>query len=126
MRQLGFGYSFGDYSAGIAFGSEDLTAGENDFWAASFGGTVGGIGFSLLVADSDDQDDTSFGASVLVPVGASTEVRVAIADNGTDGDDTAYGIGFRHDLGGGVSLRGGIGENSSGDSVADLGVIFNF
>ncbi len=129
--QIGAGYNFGNYSAGIAFGNEDDSSGvnavgDNDFWAASFGGTVGSVGFSLLVADSDNQDDTSYGASILVPVGASTEIIAAVSDNGVDGDDTAYGIGFRHSLGGGVSLRGGIGQNSSDQTVADLGVIFNF
>ncbi len=124
--QLGAGYKFGDYAVGAAFGSTDTAAGDNDFWAASFGGTIGTVGFSLLVADSDDQDDTSYGASIVVPIGAATDIRVAVADNGVDGDDTAYGIGFRHSLGGGVSLRGGFGENNAGYGVGDLGVIFDF
>ncbi|WP_300032687.1 porin [uncultured Roseobacter sp.] len=124
--QVGFGYNFGNYSAGIAFGSEETAGDDNDFWAASFGGTVGTIGFSLLIADEDIKDDTAFGASVLIPVGAATEARIVVADNGIDGDDTAYGVGFRHSLGGGVSLRGGIGENNAGNTTADLGVIFDF
>ncbi|MEO9649515.1 MAG: porin [Roseobacter sp.] len=124
--QVGAGYKFGNFAVGAAYGSVDTATGDNDFWAASFGGTVGTIGFSLLVADSDDQDDVSYGGSVLIPVGAATEIRVAVADNGVSGDDTAYGIGFRHSLGGGVSLRGGVGENNEGNSTADLGVIFDF
>lgn len=126
--QVGAGYNFGNYSAGIAFGNEDNgTTVDNDFWALSFSGTVGSVGFSILVADEDDANsDTKVGASISVPVGASTEIIAAVADNGVSGDDTAYGVGFRHSLGGGVSLRGGIGENNGGDTVADLGVIFNF
>ena len=48
------------------------------------------------------------------------------ADNGMDADDETVAIGFRHSLGGGVSFRGGVGQNTSGDTVADLGLIFNF
>ncbi|MEM9575461.1 MAG: porin [Pseudomonadota bacterium] len=124
--QLGAGYKFGDYAVGAAFGSTDTATGDNDFWAASFGGTVGTVGFSVLVGDSDAQDDTSVGASVVIPVGAATDIRIAASDNGVDGTDTAYGIGFRHSLGGGVSLRGGFGENNAGYGVGDLGVTFDF
>ena len=126
--QLGAGYSFGDYAVGVAFGNEDDGATiDNDFWAATFSGTfAGGYGFSILVADEDESDDTKWGASLLIPVGAATDIRVVVADNGIDGDDTAYGVGFRHSLGGGVSLRGGIGVNNEDNSVGDLGVIFDF
>jgi outer membrane protein OmpU len=123
---LGAGYSFGDFAVGALFGSTDTATGDNDFWAASFGGSFDSFGFSLLVADSDDQDDVSYGGSVVIPIGAATDIRFAVAENGVDGDDTAYGVGFRHSLGGGVSLRGGFGENSAGYGVGDLGVIFDF
>ncbi|WP_436398480.1 porin [Roseobacter sp. S98] len=122
---LGLGYVFSAYAVGIAFGSED-GATDNDFWAASVSGAFSNVDFSFLVADSDDQDDVSYGASISVPVGAATSIQAVVNDNGQDSDDTAYGVGFRHDLGGGVSLRGGIGNNPSDNTVADLGVIFNF
>ena len=122
---LGIGYVFSAYAVGIAFGSED-GATDNDFWAASVSGAFSNVDFSFLVADSDAQDDVSYGASISVPVGAATSIQAVVNDNGQDADDTAYGVGFRHDLGGGVSLRGGIGNNPSDNTVADLGVIFNF
>ncbi|MEO9576577.1 MAG: porin [Tateyamaria sp.] len=133
--QLGVGYNFGNYSAGIAFGNRSVdltdedratTSVDNDFWAATFGGDIGAFAFSILVGDSDLQDDTSYGFSVKYDISAATDIRFAFSDNGFDVADEAYGIGFRHSLGGGVSLRGGIGQNIAGNSVADLGVVFNF
>ena len=128
--QIGAGYNFGNYSAGIALGSEEAatsTGGDNDFVAATFGGEIGAFAFSILVADVDeDNRDTMFGFSAKYDVGAATEIRFAFADSGVDAEDETVAIGFRLGLGGGVSLQGGIGQNTSGNTVADLGVIFNF
>lgn len=141
--QIGFGYNFGNYSVGVAFGNEDKTTvttdvvngieeaavsenSDNDFWAISFGGEIGAFAFSILIADDDSGADTKYGVSAKYDVGAATEIRFAFADNGVDTDDETIAIGFRHSLGGGVSLRGGVGQNTDGDTVADLGVIFNF
>ncbi|MEL6450511.1 MAG: porin [Pseudomonadota bacterium] len=121
--QIGLGYNFGNYSAGIAFGNEDAT--DNDFVVAQFGGEIGAFGFSILVADEDNTADTMYGVSAKYDVGAATEIRFVYSDNGTNADETVA-IGFRHGLGGGVSLRGGVGQNNAGNTIADLGVIFNF
>ncbi|MEL6465902.1 MAG: porin [Pseudomonadota bacterium] len=140
--QIGVGYNFGNYSVGVAYGNEDgdievtdnvaatttSTDIDNDFWAISFGGEIGAFAFSILIADYEPNEDTSYGFSVKYDVGAATEIRFAFADSGVTGDssdDQTYGIGFRHSLGGGVSLQGGIGEIGD-DSFADLGVVFNF
>lgn len=124
--QFGAGYKFGNFGVGAVIGNLDDGVDDQDFYAASFNGDLGSFAFSLLVADIDGQDDTSFGASIAVPVGAATEVRLAVSDTGNDADDTAYGLGFRHSLGGGVRLQGGVGENNVGNTVGDIGVIFNF
>ena len=133
--QIGFGYNFGNYSVGLAFGNEettDLTATtstttlDNDFWALSFDGELGAFAFSILIGDSDTNDETMYGFSVKYDVSDATEIRFAFSDSGLDAEDEVVAIGFRHGLGGGVSLRGGIGQNTSGNTVADLGVIFNF
>ncbi|WP_299285368.1 porin [uncultured Tateyamaria sp.] len=141
--QIGVGYSFGNYSVGVAYGNEDgdvvassvvdgvLTSTVNtnedfDFWAVSFDGELGAFAFSILIADYEKNDDTSYGFSVKYDVGAATDIRFAFADNGVDGDDEVYAIGFQHGLGGGVSLRGGVGQATDGDTIADLGVVFNF
>jgi outer membrane protein OmpU len=82
--QIGFGYNFGNYSAGIAFGNEDAEvtdvtgasfSADNDFWALGFGGDIGAFAFSIVVGDSDLQDDTSYGFSVKYDVSAATDVR---------------------------------------------------
>lgn len=132
--QVGIGYNFGDYSVGGVYGNTDV-GDDNDFWAVTFGGEIGAFGFSLLVADSDFQDDTSYGASVKYDVGAATELRAVYSDNGMDNftlagvdvkQDATYAVGVRHSLGGGVTLAGGVGQNVFGNTVGDLGVIFNF
>ena len=130
--QVGVGYSFGNYSVGVAFGNQEQNATgaasvDNDFWAASFDGEIGAFAFSVLVADDDTAGrDTRYGFSVKYDVGAATEIRFAFADDGIDANDETVAIGFRHALGGGVSLQGGIGQNTGGNTVADVGVIFNF
>ncbi|WP_299202872.1 porin [uncultured Tateyamaria sp.] len=137
--QIGFGYNFGNYNVGVAFGNEDVTTvtvvdggaaatanADNDFWALGFGGEIGAFAFTLLVADTDANPDTAYGVSAKYDVGAATEIRFAYSETGAAGSDTdAYGIGFRHSLGGGVSLQGGVAE-VAGDTVADLGVRFDF
>ncbi|MEL6807863.1 MAG: porin [Pseudomonadota bacterium] len=131
--QIGVGYNFGNYSVGAAFGSEESDLDgvsdptlDNDFWAVSFGGEIGAFAFSILVGDSDSNDETMYGFSVKYDIGAVTDIRFAFSDSGLDGEDEVVAIGFRHGLGGGVSLRGGIGQNTSGNTTADLGVIFDF
>ncbi|WP_299722094.1 porin [uncultured Tateyamaria sp.] len=128
--QIGAGYNFGNYSAGIVFGDEDGPTGVGEFVIASFSGDLGAFGFSIVVGDADSFSDVAYGASVTYDVGAATELRFVVSGGGADvvdvSDDTAYGLGFRHSLGGGVSLRGGIGSNTAGLTQADLGVFFSF
>ncbi|MEP6068284.1 MAG: porin [Paracoccaceae bacterium] len=124
--QIGVGYNFGDYSVGVAYGSEDDAGTDNDFWVATFGGSVGAFDFSIIIADSDSQDDVSYGGSLDYDLSAATSIRFVVADGGNDSNDTVVGIGARHSLGGGVTLAGGVGQNSSGNTVADLGVSFSF
>jgi outer membrane protein OmpU len=81
---------------------------------------------SALVADSDNQADTAYGISGKFDLGESTEIRAIFNDTGVDGLSEQYGVGFRHGLGGGVTLAGGVGRNGLKDTVADLGVQFNF
>lgn len=147
--QIGFGYNFGNYSAGILFGNREtnalaaiaavaatpgdagqaafaaVAATDVDFWAASFSGDLGAFGFSVLLTDTDAVGrDLGVGVSAKYDISAATQLRAVYSDGGTAADDT-YGIGVRHDLGGGVTLAGGIGE-VAGATTADLGVQFNF
>ena len=133
--QIGVGYNFGDYSIGLAYGNQDgttETAGvvtdivDNDFWVATFDGSIGAVDFSIILADSDAQDDVVYGGSLNYEISAATSIRFLVADGGNDVNDTIVAIGANHSLGGGVTLAGGVGQNAAGNTVADLGVSFSF
>ncbi|UWR22249.1 porin [Sulfitobacter sp. S190] len=142
--QVGFGYAFGNYKAGIAFGNtEGFTATvdnpatpdvdesglfDEDYVAASFSGDLGAFGFSILVTDVDaDGWDTSYGVSATYDISAATTLVGVYSNSGNPAleDEDAYGIGVNHSLGGGVTLKAGIGE-VQGNTLADMGVVFNF
>lgn len=128
--QIGASYAFGNYAVGAVYGSTENTGPggtDNDEWLIGFTGEVGALAFAVIVGDTDNNVDTSYGFSVKYDIGAATEIRF-VYSNGDDnaaGDDDEFAIGFRHSLGGGVSLQGGIGDDQ-GTTKADLGVIFNF
>ena len=132
--QIGVGYDFGDYSVGLAYGTQDGDISlngvpvdvDNDFWVATFDGSIGAVDFSIIIADSDAQDDVSYGGSLNYEISAATSIQFVVADGGNDANDTVVGIGASHSLGGGVTLGGGIGQNAGGQTVADLGVSFSF
>jgi outer membrane protein OmpU len=124
--QIGAGYNFGNYNVGAAFGSSDNAGTSNDYWAASFGGDIGQVAFSLLVTDADTAADMTVGGSINYALSSATDLRAVFSDGGAATNETAFGVGFRHNLGGGVSLRGGVGRNASDNNVADLGVALSF
>ena len=122
--QLGLGYTLANgMSIGAVYSDTD-TAG--DYWVIGLNGTAGAIGYTVMVGDGDNQQDTSISASMNYEVSSATSIRALVADGGVTGADTAYGIGFRHGLGGGVTLAGGVGSDSSSNTKADLGVSFSF
>ncbi len=125
--QIGLGWSGDVFNVGAMMGqNENADGSDNDYWAASIGWTGELFSVSALVADSDNQADTSYGISGKFDLGESTEIRAVFNDTGIDGADEQYGVGFRHGLGGGVTIAGGVGRNALKDTVADLGVQFNF
>ncbi|MQQ08136.1 porin [Epibacterium sp. SM1979] len=123
--QIGAAYSFGDHTIGAAYGDRDNAA-EESYWAVNANGEFGALGYNLLVGDSDAVDDVVYGLSLSYDISSATELRFASSFGGDDANDDAYGIGFRHKLGGGVSLRGGAGQDIEGNTIADLGVRFDF
>jgi outer membrane protein OmpU len=149
-------YSMGDLSAHLSYSELDLTAGNGDLEGERIEGylayTFSGWTVALGLQDSDNAGDTEVALTVGGNVGVA-DLTFGYADNGTNGDafaitaafdigaatrltavvldqesytDTVYGVGVTHDLGGGTSLRGGIQNNNAGNTVADLGVRFNF
>ena len=149
-------YAMGDLKAHLSYSELDLVANNNDLEGERIEGylayTFSGWTVALGLQDSDNAGDTELALTVGGNVGVA-DLTFGYADNGTNGDafaitaafdigaatrltavvldqesytDTVYGVGVTHDLGGGTSLRGGIQNNASGNTVADLGVRFNF
>lgn len=136
--QVGIGYTFGDFNAGVAVGSEtsNVIGGvDNDFWAVSFGGDIGAISFNLLVTDADSYDtvvngvagDIAVGGYLAYELSAATTIYASFSDGGpATNTDTAFGLGVKQDLGGDVSIRGAVAQGTTGLTTADLGVWFEF
>ena len=80
QTQVGIGYNFGNYSAGIVMGNDN--AANTDFVAASLTGSVGAADFAFLVADNDENASTSVGLTVAYDMSAATELRFAVSDSG--------------------------------------------
>ena len=123
------GYGTADSGTVVdATGAEIPNAGfDNEFWTLTATGAIGPADVAFFVGDSDiDGDDTAYGISGAFPIGASTTIEASYAGGGNDDLDDTYGIGFDHSLGGGVTLTGMVGESNTGNTIADLGVIFNF
>ncbi|MEE4163803.1 MAG: porin [Woeseiaceae bacterium] len=122
---IGVGLVYGDQNDGATI--------DSDFWALGVDGSFGAFGYDVLIADSSaaSQDDVAMALGLNYAVSSATSIRFVVSDNGladtaTVNQTTAYAIGFRHSLGGGVQLGGGVGVDSSDNTVADLGVQFNF
>ena len=109
----------------FALGGQDSDNAADTELAASIGGSIGPVDMTLAYADNGTGGDHVVLAGRF-DVGAATNVEVYYADADSFADDDSYGIDFNHDLGGGTSLRGGIAKLGSGNTVADLGVRFNF
>ncbi|AXI40936.1 porin [Sulfitobacter sp. SK011] len=125
-------YTFSGWT--VALGYEESDDGEgnptskNDGTVLTVGGSLGVADVALFIGD-DKYEGTSYGISGRFDVGASTKILASVSGGGDDVTTTkksSYGIGFDHDLGGGVALRGMVGRNTADQTVADLGVIFNF
>jgi outer membrane protein OmpU len=123
--QIGAAYDFGVAKVGFVYGNEDGVT--DDFWAVGASGDIGQLSYNITIADTDAQD-VAVGASIYYDVSSATTIQFHVAEGGgtAPADEVAFGIGVNHSLGGGVSLRGHVGQNTSGTTVADLGVRFNF
>ena len=128
--EIGASYNFGGWTIGGSYGdySDDQDSSTDyDFWTLTLTGSISIADVVFFVGDTDlDDEDTSYGISGSIPVGAATAITASYAGGGNDDIDDAYGVGFTHDLGGGVSLSGMVGRNTAKNTVADLGVRFNF
>lgn len=134
--EIGASYEVSGWTFGVGYGSADFgddngdTDIDTEFWTLTATGSIGSADVAFFIGDSDDDftedDDVAYGVSGSFPIGASTDIVAAYAGGGADDLDDAFGIGFDHSLGGGVNLKGMVGRNAADNTVADLGVIFNF
>ncbi|MQY41788.1 porin [Epibacterium sp. SM1969] len=130
--QIGFAYDFGVVSAGIVYGDRDSDRAAFDlledtsYWIIGVSGELGQLSYNLTVGEDDLVDEVAYGLSVAYDVSSATTLTAVVADSGVDSLDEVYGVGFKHSLGGGVSLRGGVGQETDGDTLADLGIRFDF
>ncbi len=131
-KQIGVGYTFNGWNLGAVVGETETAAGvTNDYWLVSVDGPFGAVGFNAVVGENDNTapGETAYGFTLDYDVGAATNIKFVYSGGGTAelaGNDDAVAIGFVHDLGSGATLRGFVGENIAGNTVADLGVRFNF
>lgn len=121
-RAVHASYKFSGWTA--ALGVQDSDSAADTDWTASISGDLGPANVTLAYADNGTGGDHWVLAGRF-DVGASTNVEAYFADADYFAEES-YGVDFNHDMGGGTSLRGGIAKRSSGATVADLGVRFNF
>ena len=113
----------------VALGYQDSTKVGDNEWTLTTGGTVGSVNVALNFAQTNNGLNNA-ALSGAFSVGAATTVTAYVAmDEAFKGvvgrDETTYGLGVVHNLGGGASIRGGVASNH-GQTLADLGVQFNF
>ena len=126
-------YTFSGWTVALGYETSDdgaVAPTDVDGVVLTVGGSLGVADVAFFIGDADGFD-TAYGVSGRFDVGAATAIVASIAgggdaDSGLADLDTAFGIGFDHDLGGGVALRGMLGRNTADNTVADLGVQFNF
>ncbi|PLS22654.1 porin [Neptunicoccus cionae] len=130
-------YNFGDWNVAAGFAknanNSAVSATERDMFSLSAAGNIGDFGVGIQYSDLEDvaskvvlNGEYDFGETTVAAFVAHTdEDTVGSAGIGAAGEETEYGIGFTHSLGGAV-LAGGISRNWQDETMADLGVRFNF
>jgi outer membrane protein OmpU len=116
-------YAFGDWKLALGHQAADLATEEQTI--LTVGGSLGSIDLGMAYADRDDSLGNALRVSTGFEVAAGTKVTLYVMDADKVGSDTAYGLGFTHSLGG-ATLAGGVASKTTGQTVADLGVRFNF
>ncbi|ASM73748.1 MULTISPECIES: porin [Roseobacteraceae] len=115
-------YTFSGWT--VALGLQDSDIVTDTEAALTVSGSVGIADLTFGYANNGTQGD-AFAINAGFDIGAATRMNVVVLDQ-ENYVDTVYGFGVTHDLGGGTSIRGGIQNNNAGNTVADLGVRFNF
>jgi outer membrane protein OmpU len=120
---LALTYAFGDWKVALGHQSADLAA--EEFTMVRVDGSIGDVTVGAAFASNDVTVGDKIRINAGFKVGAGTSIALFVTDTDLVGADTAYGLGFTHSLGG-ATLAGGVVETAAGNTVADLGVRFNF
>jgi outer membrane protein OmpU len=121
-------YTFSGWTAALGYQDGTLPgAVPNDILALTVSGKIGNFGLDLGMSDVSGATNNRYVIRGYMDVGAATKVNAYIANQkGAGAEDNSFGLGVSHSLGGGASVEGGIVRNYAGNTVADLGVRFNF
>ena len=123
---LAVSYSMGDYTFAAAAQDSDVDTGDAEV-VLTASGVFGPMTATLQFADNGT-DEQAYGVGLNYTLSAATALSGYLMHDdsldGGDGDEN-FGIGFNHNMGGGTSLRGGVAR-VDGDTIADLGLLFNF
>jgi outer membrane protein OmpU len=115
-------YTFSGWT--VALGLQDSDIASDTEVALTVGGNVGVADLTFGYADNGTGGD-AFAITAAFDIGAATRLTAVVLDQESF-SDTVYGVGVTHDLGGGTSLRAGVQNTGAGNTVADMGVRFNF
>lgn len=130
-------YNFGDWNVAAGYATNikttAISAAEVDMFSLSAAGNIGDFGVGVQYSDLENAGSKivlngsyDFGQTTVAAFVAHTDEDTAgSAGIGATGDETEYGIGFTHSLGGAI-LAGGVSRNYTEETMADLGVRFNF
>lgn len=140
---LNVGYTFGDWTLGLAVQDSDVLFEDKVF--VSIAGKLGQFGVRLAYADNDGLSklglygNMDIGSASNILVWATNEDAVSAADRAAgradnrDGiagttrtEGTSYGIHYSYDLGGGASFEAGATESSNDNTTVQAGVYFSF
>jgi outer membrane protein OmpU len=120
-------YTFSGWTAALGYQDGTVGAVQNDILALTVSGKIGNFGLDLGMSDVSGATNNRYVIRGYMDVGAATKVNAYIANQkGAGAEDNSFGLGVSHSLGGGASVEGGIVRNYAGNTVADLGVRFNF
>jgi outer membrane protein OmpU len=115
-------YNFSDWTVALGHQSSDTAL--QDTTILTVGGTIGNVGVGFAHADNEGDNDATR-VNATFEVGAGTKVTAYYTAVSRAGREDSYGLGFTHSLGG-ATLAGGVANSFTGQTVADLGVRFNF
>lgn len=116
-------YTFSGWTG--ALGYQDSSVATDTEWTATIGGDLGPVDVTLGYGQLYNGTERWVLAGGY-DVSDDLNIQAYYTDDSSFADDNSYGIDFNYSLGGGTSFRGGVAKRGAGNTVADLGVRFDF